>query len=354
MKHAVVTTGISGNTFTSLFRSQINRMKPPVVGLAVAYVSVSGFNLVQRILNNVKVREVRLVTDIRDRVTHPKALIKAVDSGWIVRLVDNQAGTFHPKLYVGATAFGGNTGVKELSLAIIGSPNLSYNGFKKNGECVFWSVDPPSKKMVAKAWLDCWDAGDDATPNKLAEYERDFAERNRSRKPQDIVALGVADPLPAQKNGIPNTSVVPPKNENKAISKDSASVAWAGLQSFTGEYKFQVEFPKEAGLVLQRIVSDHTQDKDVNILCADGVERTFTFKFYPDNGMFRLNIPNDTPFVSWAREHKDGLAFVEYNEANGGLYTEILSPGDRLTDIVCRSLAFGTWGRTPTRLYGWY
>ena len=43
------------------------------------------------------------------------------------------------------------------------------------------------------------------------------------------------------------------KKELKAISEAAASVAWAGLQSFTGEYNLQVEFPKEAGLVLQRI-----------------------------------------------------------------------------------------------------
>ena len=70
--------------------------------------------------------------------------------------------------------------------------------------------------------------------------------------------------------------------------------------------------------------------------------------------MFRLNIPNATPLVEWAREHKDGIALVEYNDANGGLYSEILRPGERMGDIVGRSLALGTWGRTRTRLSGWY
>lgn len=128
LQHAVVTTGINKNSFTSLLQSQIKRTNPPVVGLAVAYVSVSGFNLVKNILDRVKVREVRLVTDIRDRVTHPNALRNAVESGWKVHVV-NKPGTFHPKLYVGAAAFDQNDGVKDLLLAVIGSPNLSQNGF---------------------------------------------------------------------------------------------------------------------------------------------------------------------------------------------------------------------------------
>lgn len=123
---------------------------------------------------------------------------------------------------------------------------------------------------AARAWRDCWRAGVPATAAKLSEYERAFALRNRFRKPQDLVALGVVDDLPAQVHGVPKKGTTPPKRELKAISETAASVAWAGLQSFTGEYNLQVEFPKEAGLVLQRIVADLAQGALVPILCADG------------------------------------------------------------------------------------
>ena len=164
--------------------------------MAVAYVSTSGFSLVKKILDKGKVGEVRLVTDIRDGVTHPKALQSAMASGWNVRVVDSLDGTFHPKLYVGASGFDDNTGVADLSLAITGSPNLSYGGFLKNGECVFWSTTPHCRKSAAKAWLDCWNIGVPATAEKLAAYEKIFALRNRYRKPVDLVALGVADRIP--------------------------------------------------------------------------------------------------------------------------------------------------------------
>ena len=136
MTSAMVTTGITGNTYKKLFRKQILRVKPPAVGMAVAYVSASGFSLVKKILDEGGVGEVRLVTDTKDGITHPNALQGAVDSGWNVRIVDSLAGTFHPKLYVGAASFDDDAGVEDLSLAITGSPNLSHGGFLKNGECV--------------------------------------------------------------------------------------------------------------------------------------------------------------------------------------------------------------------------
>ncbi len=354
MTSAVVTTGMTGNTYKTLFRKQILRVKPPVVGMAVAYVSASGFSLVKKIFDEGGVGEVRLVTDTKDGVTHPKALQGAVDSGWNVRIVDDLAGTFHPKLYVGAASFDDDAGVEDLSLAITGSPNLSHGGFLRNGECVFWSAAPHSRKSAARAWLDCWNAGVPATPKRLAAYEKLFALRNRYRRPPDMVALGIADSLPEKTDGTPKKGVTPPKTEHKAISEAAASVAWAGLQSFTGAYNLQVEFPKEAGLVLLRIFGQMSQDETIDILCADGEVRTFKYRFYEDNGMFRLNIPNATPLVDWVREHKQGIGYVEYSEEQGALYFAILSPGQPMMEIVDRSLALGTWGRTPTRLYGWY
>ena len=247
MTDAVLTTGMTGNTYKALLRSQLLHVKPPVVGMAVAYVSVSGFSLVKNIIDEARVREVRLVTDTKDGVTHPKALQSAVECGWQVRVVNSPAGTFHPKLYVGAAAFDKAAGVADLSLAITGSPNLTHSGLLRNGECVFWSTTPLSRNSAAKAWLDCWNAGVPATAQRLAAYEKYFALRNRYRKPEDMVALGIADSLPEKSDGVPKKRIRPPNKEHKAVSEAAASIAWAGLQSFTGAYTLQVEFPKEAG-----------------------------------------------------------------------------------------------------------
>lgn len=350
MTSSVVTTGITGNTYKTLLRKQMMIVKPPVVGLAVAYVSTSGFSLIKKILEDADVGGVRLVTDTKDAVTHPKALQSALDCGWGVRVVDTLAGTFHPKLYVGADSFDNEKGVTGLSLAIAGSPNLSHGAFVNNGECAFWSVAPHSRASAAKAWHECWEVGQTLTPAKLSAYEKYFSLRNRSRRPEDLVALGVADSIPASLTGALPT---PPKPDQQAVSDDAATVAWAGLQSFTGEYKLQVEFPKEAGLVLRRVFGTLSADGSIDLHCADGVVRTFSFKYYEHNGMFRLNIPNATPDVDWARVNKAGIAYIEHG-VDDDICFDIIRPSQRTDDVIRRSIALGTWGKTTTRLYGWY
>jgi hypothetical protein len=79
------------------------------------------------------------------------------------------------------------------------------------------------------------------------------------------------------------------------------------------------------------------------------------YKFYSDNSMFRLNIPNDAPGVEWARANHDGVALLEKGPPGGApLRLRILKPGAEASEIVGRSAALGTWGKTPTRSYGWY
>ncbi len=277
-----------------------------------------------------------------------------MDSGWKVRVVDSLPGTFHPKLYVGAASFDDATGVSDLSLAIVGSPNLSRGGFISNGECTFWSSAPHSRDSAARAWLGCWTLGSPLTSTKLSDYEKYFALRNRNRQPSDLVTLGIADGMPTAENGKPKKNISPPKKEEKAISETAASVTWAGLQSFTGEYNLQLEFPKEAGLVLKRLIGRPSTDGIVDMICADQQNRSFRYRYYEHNGMFRLNIPNATPLVDWVRENKDGIACVVFDETTNNLRFDIVLPGQVMLDVIDRSLAFGTWGRTSTRLYGWY
>ena len=232
-------------------------------------------------------------------------------------------------------------------------PMPRRGGFAKNGECVFWSDASHSRRSATKAWLSCWNAGDELTDERLTAYEKQFALRNLSRDRKDMIALGVADNFPKMVDGAPKRGVAPPRSEQKAISETAALAAWAGLHSFTGQYTLQVEFPKVAGGVLNRILGRPAHGSAVDINCADRETREFKFKYYPDNGMFRLNIPNEVPLVDWTREYKAGIACVECSKAEDNPHFKILKPGRSMMDIMERSFALGTWGRTPTRLYGW-
>jgi len=305
------------------------------------------------ILQKNNVKSVRLVTDIRDAVTHPNALKSAMEAGWDIRVVNDPLGTFHPKLYVGADSFDDLLGVSGLVLAIVGSANLSKKGFSVNGECSFFSAAPHSRATAGIAWKNLWNLGNKLSEDILSDYEIYFAKRNRKRTPEDFWALGVTDTVPKLVQGKPEKKTRPPKSPNKAVSERAASIAWAGVQSFTGAYTLQIEFPKEAGLVLKRIIGTFGINGVVEMLCNDGQNHKFKFRYYDHNGMFRLNVPHSVPLVDWVRDNKDGIAVVEALSDQKGLHFEFQKPGAKVNLFINRSLALGTWGRTSTRVYGW-
>ncbi len=353
MSSQILTTGLGAIKFKTVLDHGFRDAKPEALGVAVAYVSVSGLQYIQKLVDKYEVKHLRLVTDTRDGITHPVALATALEDGWDVRIVDDLPGTFHPKLYIGGAAFHNDTGMTGASLILAGSANLSAGALYRNGECSYFSVTPTLGTSAGRAWKECWAAGSPLTKPKLSAYEKYFALRNRYRHPKDLVTLGVADePIPTE-NGSPARNVKPPPDAQKALPNTAATTAWAGLQSFTGDYNLQVEFPRDAGAVLSRVLKSVSTGNAATLLCEDNELREFIFRYYGHNGMFRLNVHNDTPGAAWAREHRQGIAAVEAND--GGVVSfRIIKPGRELLEVVDRSLALGTWGRTTTRLYGWY
>jgi hypothetical protein len=352
MSAQLLATGLGGAKLRSVLQYGFKEAKPAALGVAVAYVSVSGYQHLQKLIDKYEVQHLRLVTDTRDGVTHPLALAQALEDGWDVRVVDTLPGTFHPKLYIGGAAFDEEAGMTDPSLILAGSANLSAAALYRNGECSYFSISPKLTTSAGRAWKECWAAGGPLTTTKLSEYEKYFAWRNRYRPPADMVALGVADEQVPSINGKPAPNLKPPPATQKALPNTAATTAWAGLQSFTGDYNLQLEFPRDAGMVLNRLLGSTSTGNTADFLCEDGETRSFIFRYYPDNGMFRLNIHNSTPGATWARTHRDGIAVVEADD--DAFRFRIVEPGREMVDVIDRSLALGTWGRTPTRLYGWY
>jgi hypothetical protein len=316
-------------------------------------VSVGGFDFMKNLAAEVAVDDCRLVTDTKDAVTHPNALRAALSDGWDVKVVDHLAGTFHPKLYVGGASFDDDDGIKDGCVVVTGSANLSLGALSRNAECSYIRFGDNIGASAGDAWRDCWGAGTELTEDILSSYEKYFALRNRSRSPPDLVALGVAEEMIPSTGGKPVQGISPPK-DGAAIPNSAATVAWAGLQSFTGEYDLQVEFPRDAGDVLARMLKTVANGNTATVMCDDGLARQFLFRFYENNGMWRLNVPNDTPNANWARQNKDGIAVVEIGGEGQPVRFRVIQPGTDLVDVVDRSIALGTWGKTSTRLYGWY
>jgi HKD family nuclease len=338
-----------------MLRLSFVRERPRVVGIAAAFVSVEGVQRVIEILRRCGNPECRLIAGTDNAVTHPEALYTARDQGWSIRLGRPLVGIFHPKLIVAGQKFSRNGTIRKLCSMYVGSSNLTIGGLSKNVECGLVADAEGCLVSASDAFAELWNSAVPATDAELRHYAARFAEHTRRRTISELTDLGINDSRPVPSKPIDLQRQKPPARP--ALRADFAAAAWAGLQSFTGEYRFQVEFPRNAGKVVSQLIRAHVQaDGRIDVYCPDdGNTRSMQYKFYKHNGMFRFNVPNEVPGVAWARAHKDGLAIVEQGPPGGApLRIRLLKPGADASEIVGRSAALGTWGRTSTRSYGWY
>jgi len=355
MGQQIVLSGVDAIEHGQTLRLSLIREQPRVVGIAAAFVSVDGVQHLMETLRRCGKPKCRLIAGTDNAITHPEALYAARDEGWTVRLGTPNKGIFHPKLVIAGHSFKRNGMVHNLCCMYVGSSNLTGGGFSRNVECGFMAGAGSCLTSGSEVFGELWNAATPAGDADLQHYAARFAERARRRKLSDLADLGINDsrPLPSgTKELLTQTPFSRP-----ALGVGFGVAAWAGLQSFTGEYRFQVEFPKAAGRVISQLIPTNIQaDGKLDVYCPDDQNtHAMQYRFYKDNGMFRLNIPNDVPGVAWARKHNDGLAIVEQGLKGGApLRLQILRPGAEASEIVGRSAVLGTWGKTPTRAYGWY
>lgn len=357
MAQRIVLSGIGKGRHITELRRELLRLRPRAFGVAAAFVSIGGVEELLAIIRQCGEPECRLVAGTDNSITHPEALTLAKDSGWRLRLGKPQTtrGIFHPKLMVAGRRFSRAGEVQEGTFLYVGSSNLTVGGLRSNVECGFVAGADGCVNSASRAFAAIWNASVPATAAELRHYAARFAERARRRKVSELSELEINDARTIVTRAQELRSMAPPTRP--AIQPAFAVAAWAGLQSFTGEYRFQLEFPRQAGEVISRLIRNHSREGErVFVFCpADESTREMQFRYYPDNGMFRLNIPNDVPGVDWARSRHDGLALVEQGPIGGApLRLSILPPGTEAGEVVGRSAALGTWGRTPTRSYGWY
>ena len=333
------TSGSPRPSLEAAIAKLIGSANPNCLGIAVAYVSTYGFLFLRGVTRANNIENVRLIANISDAVTHPQALRLALREGWLVRTYSGPGAILHSKVIICGGSFEHSGAVENPSAFVIGSANLTKGGLLLNVECSIIAEESVGGIDVSEAFREIWSLGRDLDVESLDIYEREFAERNRNRSTEELIALQVGEGT-----GQPITAV--PSIENRV-----AVASWAGLESFTGEYTFQLEFPRDAGQVLNRILQSPTSYVDVRR--EDGVVRSMRYRYYPDNAMFRLNIPNDVPGIAFARETKHGIGIISL-EDDGQPSLRIVSNDAEVADIMRRSFALGTWGRTQTRYFGWF
>lgn len=355
MKQQVLLSGVEGLTLSASIRKSIKETSPRIVGIASAFVSNQGVQILKDILRGCGDPKCRLIAGTDNAITHPEALYAARSFGWEVRLGSAPHGIFHPKLLVAGQKVSRAGLISQLACLYVGSSNLTSGGLSRNVECGLIAHAEDCPESASTAFAQLWGTARRATDGELRNYAARFAELARRRTVAELEDLGVSDSAVTHSGPKDLRGHKPPTRP--ALRTEFAIAAWAGLQSFTGDYRFQVEFPKAAGTVIAQLVRHQKQRGGrVEVYCPDdNTTRPMQYGFYSDNSMFRLNIPNDVPGVAWAREHKDGVAIVESGPHGGApLRLRVLKPGADAREVVGRSVALGTWGRTLTRIYGWY
>ena len=340
----------------SEIRKQLIFAKPKVLGVVSAFVTLDGVRFFSKSLKSIKALECRLIAGTSLYITHPQALKEAKKMGWKVRMGKSPVapGIFHPKLIVGGESFDSNNMIQNICFLCIGSANLTGRGLSKNTECSFITTIDDCAQDAPMAFKAFWEESTPADRSVLKHYSAVFAEKNRKRSSKEIDNLGISDEVIEQSISILHKKKPPSKS---AVDNSFAKAAWTGLESFTGDWTFQVEFPRVAGEVVHRLIGRRkSRDGHVQVYCPrDDKTCPMRFRFYKDNGMFRINIPNEIMGVDWARNNKEGIALIEAGLVGGApLRLSLLRPGVEADEVIARSYALGSWGKTSSRLYGWY
>jgi hypothetical protein len=238
MNTIVQVSGIPGKTALREISEMIRRTKPTAVGMAFAFVSVKGVESLVKVISEAGDVRCRLVAGIDHAITHPEALELAQKSGWQLRLGASAESIFHPKLLVGGRAFTRNGGVRAACCIYAGSSNLTVAGLEKSVECGMFDGDGACGPSASDAFATIWTNARLATDSALRSYAAVFAETSRRRSAAELRTLGVADGSESPVSARDLKRLKPPSSAT--LGSQFAICAWAGLQSFTGEYQLSV------------------------------------------------------------------------------------------------------------------
>lgn len=340
MKKVLLSRG-GVNSIAKQIRHVVRETNPDCLCVATAYLTQAGARYLVDLASEFNVKNTRIVAGLSGEVTHPNAIRFLHHYAWDIRFGVQAHGIFHPKLLVVGDHFSAKNGLRNPTGCYLGSANFTASGLKINTELGCTSTDSIITNGVAQAFKELWNSAPRFSQKLLDKYENRFSQKIQTRSVADLVTLGIVDDLVSKKG----------KRGTPVIDAQNCSTVWVGLESFTGDYNFQVEIPAKASIVLKNLLG--MLGNQIDIECADGVKRNMNYSYYSHNGMYRLNVPNEVPLVTWARENKKGALVISRLDGGDHLYAEILR-GKKLQEIQQRSFALGTWGETSTRYYGWY
>lgn len=306
--------------------------------IAVAYANPAGVAALERLLLRAeRAIEVEIVVTLDMGITREAALQALHDGTAICKVIDTGAGpgTFHAKAFVADRG-------DEACRAIVGSANLTYPALTTNHEAI-WVGEPDSASLAAweEWWADLWSVAADLTPAVIEAYEERRPPAGRTERIADEDTDGDA---PASSTG---PSPFTPQGPDPAAAGWLA-IDWGG----TGEYKVQLEIPREPA----EFFSPVSTDKRPITVTVDGVDYTDNqLVYYSHNGMARINLDADLPFLAAGPPVGDCLLFRRLGSDH--YEARLLDPAERderlvESDILGRTLQTRRHDGT-LRHFGW-
>lgn len=300
--------------------------------VAVAYANWDGVRALNRLLEGIDPSIPVEVIVTLDMGTTRKAALEMLlhDCRATVKVVRTPPGegTFHTKTWVVD-----RTGAPQR--AVVGSANLTGAALTKNREAIFvGDLSRTESEAWETWWADALAAAEDLTPAVIAAYEERRPPRGRRQRIADVE-------LETREDGV--TQAV-----NGPDEVDARDAAWLAIDfGGTGDYRVQFEFPRAGASFFD---PEHNPERELT-LRFDGTDyRNNQLRFYPDNGMVRINMDGEIPAVADGSIRNGTWLFTRLGPDHYELTS--LDAAQRSARLTEAALAGGLRS-TSTRDYGW-
>lgn len=337
----------STGTLAHIFGSKLKGNGYDRVGIAVAYMTVSGLRSLLTAFGSKFPTGSKWLIGLDDFITQPGAIEAVLNlPGVEVKLVSfyGVGARFHPKVYIFQKS------KYKQGFTVIGSANLTAQGLCGNGETnvLLQLQNEVDASQVEYLWRDMWSQGVKYSSKNLDKYKEQY---NIARK---------ARPKPSGVHKPAATGMVILSSDAAEIDPIQAKTCWIECGYVTALGR-EVELKSEQGIFFGLSPTGQAPAFFDFEVSNNSVVR-LRLKFQA-NHMWRLQLTNEVPEVAV------GLRPKLANGALGRSQYVLLIDRTNVVDvfklrfiklnskafrqIVVDSKNFGTYGKTTARQYGW-